>query len=65
MYRDGLGAGQDYAEAMEMFLMAAEDGNADAERNIGGMYLSGQGVGKDPAEAMKWIRRASEHDGLE
>lgn len=48
-----------------MFLMAAEDGNADAERNIGGMYLSGQGVGKDPAEAMKWIRRASEHDGLE
>lgn len=38
---------------------AAEQGNADAQYILGGMYRDGIGVRKDQAEAGRWYRRAS------
>ena len=35
---------EEYAEAIESFREAAEDGNADAQFNLGLMYLKGEGV---------------------
>ena len=62
LLRDGLGGPQDYEEALSLFRKAAEHGNSEADRNLGGMYLSGLGVEKDPAEGMKWIRKAAEDE---
>ena len=53
---------QDYTEALSWFRKAAEQNFAEAERNLGGMYLSGLGVGKDPEEGLRWIRKASEDE---
>jgi hypothetical protein len=38
----------------------AEQGNADAQYNLGVMYDNGQGVPQDKAEAVKWYRKAAE-----
>ena len=39
---------------------AAEQGDADAQYNLGFMYATGDGVIKDAAEAVKWYRKAAE-----
>lgn len=38
----------------------AEEGNANAQRELGLMYDKGEGVPQDYAEAMKWYRRAAD-----
>ncbi|MBM4205760.1 MAG: sel1 repeat family protein [Gammaproteobacteria bacterium] len=38
----------------------AEQGNVDAQFNLGWMYRIGQGVPKNDAEAVAWYRRAAE-----
>jgi TPR repeat protein len=35
----------------------AEQGDADAQYNLGNVYVTGEGVPKDGAEAAKWFRR--------
>lgn len=40
--------------------MQAEKGNAEAQYNLGYMYVHGQGVTKNHTEAAKWIRKAAE-----
>jgi TPR repeat protein len=50
----------DYEEAYRLTKPLAEQGNAMAQSNLGGMYAIGQGVPQDYAEAMKWYRRAAE-----
>jgi uncharacterized protein len=35
MYHNGLGVPQDYHKAMEFYLKSANQGNADAQNNIG------------------------------
>jgi uncharacterized protein len=40
--------------------LAAEQGHAQAQHNLGFMYDSGQGVPQNDAEAMKWYRLAAE-----
>ena len=40
--------------------MAAEQGNANAQTNLGVMYHYGQGVPKDNTEAVKWFRMAAD-----
>ena len=60
MYADGLGVPQDYAEAMKLYRLAAEQGNARAQANLGVMYGRGLGVPQDYAEAVKWYRLAAE-----
>jgi TPR repeat protein len=51
---------QDYKEAAKWYRMAAEQGHAWAQYNLGGMYLRGQGVPQDYKEAAKWWRKAAE-----
>ncbi|MDG4550199.1 MAG: hypothetical protein P9G45_07275, partial [Candidatus Contendobacter sp.] len=58
-YGDGRGVPKDNAEAV-MWYKAAEQGDADAQFNLGVMYDNGQGVRKDEAEAVKWYRKAAE-----
>ena len=55
----GLHAG-DYATALQEWRPLAEQGNADAQYNLGVMYDNGQGVPQDYAEAVKWYRLAAE-----
>ncbi len=39
---------------------AAEQGDAEAQYNLGFMYGYGKGVSQDYAEAVKWYRKAAE-----
>ena len=50
----------DYAAALREFRPLAEQGNADAQAQLGVMYLWGFGVPEDAAEAAKWYRKAAE-----
>ncbi|MGB0684396.1 MAG: tetratricopeptide repeat protein [Magnetovibrionaceae bacterium] len=50
---------QDINRAAEWFLRAAELGNAQAQNQIGNMYLSGQGVEQDTTRAAKWHEAAA------
>ena len=60
MYCYGLGVAQDYSQALSLFLKAAEQGDASAERYLGMMYDKGQGVEKDETLAAEWYRKAAE-----
>ncbi len=50
----------DYATALREFRPLANQGNADAQYNLGVMYDNGLGVPQDHAEAAKWYRKAAE-----
>ena len=47
------------AEAAKWCQLAAAQGNADAQFNLGVAYGKGQGVRQDHAEAAKWYRLAA------
>jgi len=59
-YRNGRGVPEDYKEAAKWFTKAAEQGDADAQYNLGIMYDNGRGVPKDDKEAVKWYRKSAE-----
>ena len=40
---------------------AAEQGDANAQYNLGYCYYNGEGVAKDAIEGVKWYRKAAEH----
>lgn len=50
---------QDDAEAAKWYRLAAEQGSAVAQNNLGSMYLDGMGVRPDAREATKWYRLAA------
>ena len=60
MYDNGEGVRQDKSEAVRWYRKAAEQGNANAQCNLGMAYQSGEGVRQDYEEARKWYRRAIE-----
>jgi len=47
MYNEGLGVPQDYKEAVRLYRLAAEQGHAEAQYNLGQMYRQGLGVPQD------------------
>ena len=49
-----MGVQQDYAESMRWYLLAAEQGYAHAQYEIGVMYAEGHGVPQDITEAYLW-----------
>ncbi len=51
---------QDYAKALETYMTAAEQGDADAQAQIGRIYMDGLGVEQDAEKAMDWNMRAAE-----
>ncbi len=46
----------DYATALRELRPLANQGDADAQHNLGLMYYKGQGVAQDQAVAVKWYR---------
>ena len=53
MYFEGRGVSKDYTEALRWFRLAAKQGLAQAQYNLGHMYFEGQGVSKDYTEAIR------------
>jgi TPR repeat protein len=58
----GLGVAKDLAEAARLFRLAADQGNANAQFNLGVMYENGEGVAKDLGEAMRLFRLAADEN---
>ena len=53
-YRFGCGdVARDFAEALRLYSLAAAQGHADAQFNMGNMFSNGQGVAQDYAEAVR------------
>ena len=50
---------KDDADAERWYRKAAESGRAEAQNNLGLLYVLGRGVPKDDAEAVKWFGRAA------
>ncbi|MBT5846769.1 MAG: sel1 repeat family protein [Verrucomicrobiales bacterium] len=57
-YDNGEGLEQDFKEAVKRYQKAADQGDAEAQMNLGGMYENGQGVEQDDKEAFKWYQKA-------
>jgi uncharacterized protein len=60
MYVSGKGVQQNYAEAMKSFRLAADQGNADAQNELGFGYANGQSVPQNFTEAVRWYRKAAD-----
>ena len=60
MYDYGRGVPQDTAEAAKWYRLAANQGDANAQYNLGATYENGRGVPQDYAEAVKWYRLAAD-----
>lgn len=50
---------KDKSKAVETLLDLAEQGNAEAQLNLGLMYDKGDGVQQDPSKALKWFKKAA------
>ena len=63
-FQSGLDAYQkgDYVGAAKEWRPLAEEGDANAQFNLGLLYLDGHGVPQSYAEATTWFRRAAEQD---
>jgi TPR repeat protein len=58
----GRGVAKSDAEAAKWYRIAADQGYAPAENNLGFLYAEGRGVPHDDAEAVKWYRRAADRN---
>jgi len=54
----------DKSVVIDWYLPAAQEGDTEAQYNLGFMYETGWGVAENPTEAIRWYREASEmqHD---
>jgi TPR repeat protein len=61
-FDEGLAAAYagDYATALREWKPLAEQGDADAQFNLGVMYYKGEGVLQNYKESVKWYRKAAE-----
>ncbi len=50
-----MGVAKDPAEAVKWYRQAAEQGDAEAQNNLGWCYNNGMGVVKDEMEGYKWV----------
>ena len=64
-YDHGEGVSQSYAEALKWYRLAAQQGFANAQFNLGLMFGKGQGVPENYAEALKWFRLAAKQGNAE
>ena len=60
MSNNWFGVPQDYTEALKWFHKAAEQGDVNAQYNLGQMYDKGLGIPQDYTEAIKWYRKVAE-----
>ncbi|PKG35751.1 hypothetical protein CXF65_05980 [Psychrobacter sp. Sarcosine-3u-12] len=61
-FGDGISTGQDYDRAFELYQKAAQQGNAEAQHNLGVMYYSGKSVNQDYIEARKWFEKSADQN---
>jgi len=61
MYHHGKGVQQNYSEAVKWFQLAAEQGLAKAQYNLGAMYGNGKGVRQDKKLAKDWFWKSCDH----
>ena len=54
------GAAQDFAQAAQWYLKAADQNHALAQYNLSVMYFRGQGVPRDKAASLVWIGKAAQ-----
>ena len=54
------GVPKNASQAVTWYRKAAEQGDADAQFNLGVMYAKGVGVPKDASQAVTWFRKAAE-----
>lgn len=54
-YQYGLGAPKDYAQAVQWYQKAAEQGEAEAQVRLGLLYFNGTGVTKNKVEAYRLL----------
>ena len=59
-YTYAIGTQQNYEKAVELYKIAAEEGDAQAQCDFGICYRSGEGVEKDPLKAIEWYLKAAE-----
>lgn len=50
---------RDYAKALELLRPLAEQGDAEAQDELAGMYAGGWGIPQDYAKALEWFRKAA------
>jgi TPR repeat protein len=60
MYYNGRGVPQSDSEALKWYRLAADQGFADAQYNIGIMYGNGEGVPQNNVQAWMWFDLAAE-----
>lgn len=59
-FANATGEAQDYIQAADWYLKAADQSHALAQFNLGMMYANGQGVVRDDATAVMWIQKAAD-----
>ena len=59
MYRDGRGVAQDDAEAVRWTRLAADQGDAESQYNLGTYHAIGRGVPQDYVQAHMWFNLAA------
>ena len=64
MYANGEGVSQDLHEAAKWYRKAAEQGDVDAQYNLGNMFRTGEGVLKDVVTAYTWYNIAVANGNL-
>jgi TPR repeat protein len=55
MYANGKGVPQDYVEAVNWYGLAANQGDAVGQSNLGLMYANGKGAPQDYVTAHMWL----------
>ena len=60
MYYHGKSVTQDSKKAVKWFRLAAEQGDADTQFNLGLMYANAEGVTQDYKEAINWYKLSAE-----
>ena len=56
---NGKGVAQDYAQAVQCYTAAAEQGHSVAQLNLAGLYERGQGIARDEVKARMWLAKAA------
>ena len=60
MYERGKGVAQSDEKAVKWYRKAADQGNGDAQSNLGVMYREGRGVDQSDEKAVEWYNKAVE-----
>ncbi|WP_286037308.1 tetratricopeptide repeat protein [Enterobacter asburiae] len=62
VYRLGMGVPKDMKKAFELYQVAAELGNTDAQVDLGDMYYSGEETPQSYEKANYWYEKASKNN---